>query len=201
MPLAVHTLMAPETTLGLWHIEETPDELLPLCTPIDRAQADRFVAASRRREWLAWHALLQSLCPGVQAHYDDQGGPILENGLHIGVSHTSDYAAVILSPRPCAVDIEKIDRNYSRVLPRYASAAEQALGASLSDPTLYPALFWCAKETLYKLKRIPGIDFLQDLHVEAVDASTETLDTRFRQQPQRLHYRIYDALCCVFGWE
>ena len=201
MPLILHTTLAPGTTLGLWKTEETLEELFQLCTPNDRRQADRFVAEARRREWLAWHALLQQLCPGAQAGYDEQGGPVLHGGPHIGVSHTTGYAAVILAPKACAVDIENINRNYSRVLSRYASPQEQALGTSLPDPTLYPALFWCAKETLYKLKRIPLIDFLHDMQIEAVDTESCTLDTRFRQQSQRLHYRCHDPLCCVWGLE
>lgn len=201
MPLVLHTNIDTETSLGLWKTDESSEELLQLCTPTDRQQADRFVAEARRREWLAWHVLLQQLYPGAQAHYDDQGGPILDNGLHIGVSHTTGYATVILSPRACAVDIEQTDRNYSRVLDRYCSSREQQLGLSLPDPSLYPALFWCAKETLYKLKRIPGIDFLKDMCIEAVDAPDQTLETRFKGLSQRLNYRLYGSLCCVFGLE
>ena len=201
MPLVLHTNIVPRATLGLWKTEETPEELLRLCTPTDRRQADRFEAKARRREWLAWHALLQTLRPGARTFYDEQGGPLLESSECIGVSHTTGYAAVILAPRPCAVDIENIDRNYSRVLSRYASPQEQILGASLSDPTLYPALFWCAKETLYKLKRIPGIDFLKDMCIEAVDPLAQTLETRFKGLPQHLSYRLYGSLCCVFGLE
>lgn len=201
MPIVLHTKIDTETTLGLWKTDETLEELLRLCPSNDRRQADRFTSESRRREWLAWHALLQELRPGARTRYDEQGGPLLEDGGCIGVSHTREYAAVILSGRPCAVDIEQTDRNYSRVLDRYSAPREQRLGLTLPDPSLYPALFWCAKETLYKLKRMPGIDFLKDLHIEAVDPLTQTLETRFRDLPQRLDYRLYGTLCCVFGLE
>lgn len=201
MPLVLQQEIAPGATLGLWKTEETVGELLPLCTPQERRQAEAFTHEHRRREWLAWHALLQTLLPGARAGYDGQGGPRLENGPHIGVSHTPGYAAVIFAGTPCAVDIESIGRNYARVLNRYASPQEQALGQSLPDPTLYPTLFWCAKETLYKLKRQPGVDFLHDMHIKSADPDARSLQTRFREIPQPLQYLFLGSLCCVFGLE
>lgn len=201
MPLIVQQEIAPGATLGLWKIQESADELLHLCTPGQRRQAEAFPHEHRRREWLAWHVLLQTLLPRARTTYDDQGGPLLENGPHIGVSHTPDYAAIILAGSPCAVDIESTGRNFSRAMPRYASPREIALGRSLPDPALYPALFWCAKETLYKLKRQPGIDFLHDMHVLSVDPTTRTIETRFKKQTQRLEYLLEGSLCCVFGLE
>lgn len=145
MPLILRKDITPEITLGIWHIDENIETLLPLCLPDDRREAAKFVNESRKIEWLAWHALLQALHPGAKASYDPQGGPILDVNLHIGVSHTRNYAAVILAPTPCAIDIENIERDFSRALPRYTTPQEQLIGTALPNPQLYPALFGVRK--------------------------------------------------------
>ena len=39
----------------------------------------------------------------------------------------------------------------------------------LSTDPLWPGYVWCAKETLYKLAGRSGLDFREDLHIEAAD--------------------------------
>lgn len=117
MPLILRKDITPEITLGIWHINENIETLLTLCLPDDRREAAKFVNESRKIEWLAWHALLQTLHPGAKASYDPQGGPILDVNLHIGVSHTRNYAAVILAPTPCAIDIENTERDFRELCP------------------------------------------------------------------------------------
>ena len=134
MPLILRKDITPEITLGIWHINENIETLLTLCLPDDRREAAKFVNESRKIEWLAWHALLQILHPGVKACYDSQGGPILDVNLHIGVSHTRNYAAVILAPTPCAIDIENIERDFSRALPRYTTPHRHSSAQSTTLP-------------------------------------------------------------------
>ena len=156
MPLILRKDITPEITLGIWHINENIETLLTLCLPDDRREAAKFVNESRKIEWLAWHALLQTLHPGAKASYDPQGGPIPQ---------------------------------------------EQLIGTALPDPQLYPALFWCSKEALYKLKRNSGIDFLQDLHINAVDPNNRTIQARAQETQHTLHYLGQGSLCCVYAWE
>ena len=119
MPLVLRQAITSGIVLGIWKIDERPEELLALCPENDRRESEQFTNPSRQREWLAWHALLQQLHPGAKAEYDAQGGPTLDINRHIGVSHTRGYAAVILAPTPCAIDIENVDRDFSRVRNRF----------------------------------------------------------------------------------
>ena len=92
-------------------------------------------------------------------------------GVYVGFSHCRERVSVCLSDVPCAVDIEPEARDFSRAAPRYMSPSELALSG---DPLL-PAAVWCAKETLYKYARRPGLDLLHDLRVEAVDFAAGTV--------------------------
>ncbi len=184
--------------LGLWKIEEPIEELARLCLPADRTYAST-LSEKRKPEFFAWRALLQALEPGAQAGYDDQGGPVL-TGVgeysHIGVSHTTGYAAVILSKTPCAVDIERADRDFSKTFSRYASAEEQSLFREAP-----PVLHWCAEETLYKWARQSGVDGLREIGIETLSSQAGTLSGTIRGRRLAMHYFFEAGICCVWGLE
>lgn len=75
--------------------------------------------------------------------------------------------AVVLSDAPCAVDIEPVARDFQRAMPRYLSPAEQRLSAHPH----FPAIAWCAKETLFKYAASTtgrSLDLLRNLHIDSV---------------------------------
>lgn len=133
-----------------------------------------FVSEHRRREYLAWRALLYGyLGRSARVEYDASGAPRLAShtDLHISVSHCRDMVAVALSDRICGVDMERLDRDFTKAAPRFLSARERALS---QDPRLAAAV-WCAKECLYKMYRRRGVDLLRDLKVESVDFAHGTI--------------------------
>lgn len=141
---------------------------LPFLLTVEELRTSAAFGASRRREYLAWRALVRrELGADAVISYNAVGAPVVENyPVHISVSHCKSHVAVCICSSPCAVDIESMERDFSRVLPRYLSSGEQ----SLSGDPLFPAVAWCAKEALYKLSGCTGLDLLRDLHIEAFDA-------------------------------
>ena len=55
MPLVLRQAITSEIVLGIWQIDERPEELLALCLEDDRRESEQFTNPSRQREWLAWH--------------------------------------------------------------------------------------------------------------------------------------------------
>lgn len=90
---------------------------------------------------------------------------------HISVSHCRDKVAVMLSLRPCGIDIEQLARDFGRVSTRYITPDERALCRSEE----FEAVAWCAKEALYKLAQIEGLDFRRDIIIEAIDLAAGTI--------------------------
>lgn len=133
----------------------------------EREQASGFELV-RRSEWLSWRGIVRRELglPQLRFAYSDCGAPSIEgSALHLSVSHCEDSVAVALSEGPCAVDVEPLARDFGRVAARYLSAGERIL----SDDPLWPAVVWCAKETLYKFAGRRGVDWLRDLRIEQVD--------------------------------
>ena len=97
MPL-IYRSELPNGLIALWKIDEGETELRSLCTPQERIYAsERLTTGNRRKEWLAWHALLHETTPQAETGYDSNGAPVLKSGEYIGVSHTKGYAAVIIA--------------------------------------------------------------------------------------------------------
>lgn len=132
-------------------------------------EAERQAAASfapqRRREYLAWRAVVRRELGPVGIGYDAAGAPHVEGceGVHIGVSHGAGRVALVFSDRPSAVDIECLDRPFDRLLPRYLAPEERCLS---TDPR-FPVVAWSAKEVLYKLAGERGLDLRADLRLTA----------------------------------
>ncbi|MBQ4279513.1 MAG: 4'-phosphopantetheinyl transferase superfamily protein [Rikenellaceae bacterium] len=188
----------PTSTLALWQITESEAELRRLVTADDARGADRLGCAARRTERLAWRAALRTIIPESAVGYNALGAPVLNPAgtrhlpgaspsgpaghcpgrpdnlpAFLSAAHTQGYAAVIVSDRPCAIDIERRDRDFSRATPRYISEAESRLPGA--DHPAFAAIAWCAKETLYKQAAVPGLDFLHDLRLISLDPARGTV--------------------------
>lgn len=144
------------------------EEAAQWATDEERATACNF-AAAREREYLAWRAIVRrAIGRDAIIAYNSVGAPILTNyPFRITVSHCRGRIAVGISDRPCAVDIERTDRNFRRILSRYLTPEEQQLSAH----PLFPAIAWCTKETLYKYAGRQSLDLLDDLHIDEVSFS------------------------------
>ena len=83
----------------------------------DLRSVEQFVSQSRRRERLTWRAMLyEFLGEQVEIEYLDGAPIVVDRDIHIGVSHTTDMVAVVVADNPCAVDIERKDRDVSRII-------------------------------------------------------------------------------------
>lgn len=124
--------------LALWQITDSEAELRALVTADDLASIAAMSSAGRRRERLAWRAMLRELLPGAGAvSYDAAGAPTIQNGF-IGVSHCAGWAALIYRRgEKCAIDIEPADRDVR------AAAARMGLAEASVEA-------WCASEARHK---------------------------------------------------
>lgn len=164
-------------TLLLWRASETEEELRLRVSPDDCASADRFRSPKRRREHLAWRAALRTELPAGKVMYNETCAPfVYGTDMHIGVTHTGDCAAVLLSAEPCSLDMERTDRDFSVSAARFISEGESQLPDALRPD--FPATMWCAKEALYKYSGMRELDFLKDLEITASDLARGTMTGR-----------------------
>lgn len=180
------------------------DEALQWATDDEIATAGSF-ATTRREEYLAWRAVIRrEIGRDAAIGYNAVGAPVLTNyPYHLAVSHCRGRIAVGISNRPCAVDIEPIDRNFQRILTRYLTPEEQRL----STHPLYPAIAWCAKETLYKYAGRRELDLLRDLRIDRISFPEENdgnavpdLSGRTAGPESDLPENLSPNICCGRLW-
>lgn len=158
------------SVLGVWHITETPEELLQAFPSDLQGEAQRvvmqFKSPRRIKEWLSTRLLLAALVGEMKTISNDvDGKPFLKDqSYHISLSHTSNYVAILLhSTKPVGIDIETISLRVSKVASRFISDEEMI---DSSYTIVHQLLHWCAKETLYKLVPNPQSDFRRYYRIE-----------------------------------
>jgi len=133
----------------------------------------------QRVEWLACRIAIRQLVEEQGLTYrglykDEFGKPHLIGApWHISLSHTNGWAAAVLHrTRPVGIDIEPIRDQFRRVVPRVLSETEIIHAAG--EPSRL-AVYWCAKEALYKLYGKRQLSFREHLHVEPFVDGAEKL--------------------------
>ena len=159
-----------DATIGVWQITETEEELTRLsATPTDEMEEISFIKSeSLRKQRLAVRALLNALFEEkVYLSHHDNGKPYLENNpVNISITHTEKYVAVILhEDDDCGIDIESLDRDFSAVEKKALSEDEiEDLEEEKRNEQL--AIYWCAKEAIYKMLGQYHVNFAEQIEVE-----------------------------------
>ena len=159
-----------EAVIGVWQITETEEELKELSsTPSDEMEEISFIRSeSLRKQRLAVRALLNTLFDDkVYLSHHDNGKPYLENNpVNISITHTEKYVAVILHEEEnVGIDIESLDRDFSAVEKKALSEDEiDYLEDDKRNEQL--AIYWCAKEAVFKLLSRYNVDFAEQIEIE-----------------------------------
>ena len=159
-----------EAVIGVWQITETEEELKELSsTPSDEMEEISFIRSeSLRKQRLAVRALLNTLFDDkVYLSHHDNGKPYIENNpVNISITHTAKYVAVILHEEEnVGIDIESLDRDFSAVEKKALSEDEiDDLEDEKRNEQL--AIYWCAKEAVFKLLSRYNVDFAEQIEIE-----------------------------------
>ena len=157
--------------LGIWHVTESEAELRALSSvPTDELEEISFIKSeSLRRQKLAVRALLDAMFEEkVYLSHHDNGKPYIENNAtNISITHTDNYVAVILNDQDDpGIDCESLDRDFSAVEKKALSEEEiEDLDVERRNEQL--AIYWCAKEAVYKKISQYGIDFADQIEIDS----------------------------------
>ena len=155
---------------GIWHITESLDELLKMkqVSEEDSSVLKSFSYEHRKKEWLVSRILTEQLLreKNIRIIYDEHNKPFLKDSdKHISISHSHNLLIVILDEHETGIDIEFITTKILRIKEKFMSDEELN---SLQKENLEEQLtvFWCAKESLYKLYGKKELAFKENLLVE-----------------------------------
>ncbi len=154
---------------GVWKMEEDSGRLLEMLSLKEeyRPFLEQVSAETRRRERLASRVLLSELLGREpRVGYHPSGAPFLLNApFFVSFSHTKGYAAAIVGDKPVGIDIEYRSDRVLKVRSRFLTLAEEA-SIDPRHPAEHSLIYWCAKETLFKVLGQEEVDFREHLSVE-----------------------------------
>lgn len=155
--------------IGVWQIAESEEELRKLSSiPSDELEEISYIKSeSLRKQKLAVRALLDAMFEEkVYLSHHDNGKPYIENNaINISITHTDKYVAIILAEdEEVGIDCESLDRDFSAVEKKALSEEEiDDLDDDRRNEQL--AIYWCAKEAVYKKMSQYNVDFAEQIEV------------------------------------
>ena len=159
--------------VGVWQITESEEELKALASvPSDEQEEISYIKnESLRKQKLAVRCLLDALFEEkVYLSHHDNGKPYIENSaMNISITHTNRYVAVILNPTDeVGIDCESLDRVFSAVKKKALSEDEIEEVEDLDEDERNEqlAIYWCAKEAVYKMISQYGVDFAEQIEID-----------------------------------
>lgn len=195
--------------VGVWKITESEAELRTMTSiPSDELEEISYIKKeSLRKQRLAVRALLDAMFDEkVYLSHHDNGKPYIENNaINISITHTDQYVAVILNDEDeVGIDCESLNRDFSAVEKKALS--EEEIG-NLEDEQKNEqlAIYWCAKEAIFKLTSQYDVDFAEQIQIDGFryrdegELSATFTDKDGYEQELNLYYFTFDrhVLVCV----
>lgn len=196
--------------IGVWQITETEAELMALTSvPSDELEEISYIKSeSVRKQKLAVRALLDVMFEEkvYLSHHDNVKPYIENNAINISITHTDKYVAIILNDvEEVGIDCESLDRDFSAVERKALSEDEiDELDDDADDRRAQLAIYWCAKEAVYKKMSQYKVDFAEQIEIDAVRPKDEgELDATFinkdgYEEDLKVEYMTFDRHVLVW---
>ena len=210
MGLYLRKKLENKAEISVWQITETEQELIEMCSvPTDEMEEISLIRSeSLRKQKLAVRALLNEVFEEkVYLRHHDNGKPYLENCVtNISITHTEKYVAIITHDEDdLGIDIESLDRDFSAVEKKALSEDEiDDLDDDKEEKNEQLAIYWCAKEAIYKRMSINRVDFAEQIEVEKFNLRDEgELEATFihkdeHEEEFELGYMTFDRYVLVW---
>ena len=178
MGLILKKELANDCILGVWEITEDINELISIhkFNKADQAFFNKLNKQSRKLEWITTRILLNKLLPeNKKIIYNKNEKPYLsDNSYKIGISHSKKMVTLILSQKhDVAIDIENVlSERVNKVISKFLSEKEiKSINSQNKTSQLY--IYWCAKETLYKIFNKKNLNFKENVFIEPFNLKKE----------------------------
>jgi hypothetical protein len=121
MPL-LSPIIVNNVTLHTWHITETLDELLELAQHYN-ITLKPLKSILGAQQHIASQLIIHSVFGRITLNYI-HNKPTLTQA-HISITHTQNYAYLLVAPSVCGVDAEGISNKATRVKHKFCSVSER----------------------------------------------------------------------------
>jgi 4'-phosphopantetheinyl transferase len=170
MPFYKEISLQNNTTIYLWKIGEEISDLkenLNLSeTSLNRLE--KMKSTSQIKGFLAVRKLLNTInYSDFDLFYDSYGKPFLKDGKKISISHSHDFACIIVSENNVGIDIElKSDRIQKNIELLFNEDFIRNFKGNKEDTTTLTTFCWSIKEAIFKLIPENDISFKDNISIQ-----------------------------------
>ena len=205
MPLYKTLTPNSQTTVKIWKIEESYDQLIN-GLDLKPESLDRVLGMKselHQRGFLSVRHLLNAF--GYTDHdlfYDANGKPHLKDGKHISITHSFTFSGVIISDTEVGIDIERQRQKITVIAKKFVAYEFEYLDKEASDYINKLTVIWGIKESLYKLFATPGMLFKEHFLVipfSIIDAQTVCwIDYKGLKKRYTANYLEFEGFTCAY---
>ncbi len=207
MPLYKTITVDESTNVLIWKIEESYETL---CEGIQLTQhcqdrVDHMKSEMHRKGFMSVRHLLAVLgYSDYDLSYDTFGKPHLKDGRQISISHSYEFAGIIVSDKLVGIDIEKQREKINRIAHKFVNVGEKEyLETQNLDEVRSLTVIWGAKESLYKLYGTAGLSFEQHIYISSFTLDYPFVFGAINYENKISHYDLvyieFEGFTCVYA--
>ena len=207
MPLHKTITVNKDTSIAIWKVDESEDELSNGITLSQNCQIryDGMKSEMHRRAFLSVRHLL-ALFNYVDSDliYNESGKPNLKDGHLISITHSHNFTAIIISKKDeVGIDIERQRDKILRIAHKFTPFEEYRTLANTEAIIRKLTIVWGAKESLYKIYGQKGLSFLHHINVFDFSFSDKKTKAEIVYQGAISNYDIsfleFEGFTCVYA--
>ena len=197
MPLLKTINCNPTTEILLWKITESLAELSAEVTlnPKNQQRFNGMKSELHQRAFLSVRKLLQLKgYTDFDLIYDQFGKPHLKDGKHISISHSHEYATLIISDEITGIDIELQRDKIIRIADKFVEPEWEFLDKENQEYIRKLTVIWGVKESIFKIRNEAGISFKDHIHVHPFEIKDQSgvADLHFQNSVIQFKYHFIE---------
>lgn len=208
MPLLKTINCNPTTEILLWKITESLAELSSEVTlnPKNQQRFNGMKSELHQRAFLSVRKLLQLKgYTDFDLEYDQFGKPHLKDGKHISISHSHEYATLIISDEITGIDIELQRDKIIRIADKFVEPEWEFLDKENQEHIRKLTVIWGVKESIFKIRNEAGISFKDHIHVHPFEIKDQSgiADLHFQNSiiQYKYHFIEIDNFTLVYAFQ
>ena len=185
------------TEILLWKITESLAELSAEVTlnPKNQQRFNGMKSELHQRAFLSVRKLLQLKgYTDFDLEYDQFGKPHLKDGKHISISHSHEYATIIISDEITGIDIELQRDKIIRIADKFVEPEWEFLDKESQEYIRKLTVIWGVKESIFKIRNEAGISFKDHIHVHPFEIKDQSgiADLHFQNSVIQFKYHFIE---------
>jgi phosphopantetheinyl transferase len=123
--------------------------------------------------------------------YDQYGKPHLKDGKYISISHSHEFATIIISDEITGIDIEMQRDKIVKIAPKFAEKELEFLDQENQDYIRKLTVIWGVKESIFKIRNEVGISFNDHIHLQPFELKDQLGTASLHFQNKVIQFKFH----------